>query len=100
MNATYCSMCMRPHTFEMPLQVLLTVFDEPEETVELPDDATGLTVKEWVGEKYGIDMVSRREQFVVISMKGGKVLKDDILLSSDPDGRFLKLKVVQRICGA
>jgi hypothetical protein len=87
---------MRPHTFEMPLQVLLTLFDQPEETVELPDDATVLTMMEWVSEKYGID-VSKREQFKVISMKGGKVLKNDDLLSSDP--RFLKLRIVQVICG-
>ncbi len=80
----------------MPLQVLLTVFDQPEETVELPDDATALTVKEWVGEKYGIlhdDLSIMR----VIVVKGGKVLKNEELLSSDP--RFLKLKVVNRTFG-
>ena len=89
MNATYGSMCMRPHTFEMPLQVLLTVFDQPEETVELLDDATVLTVKEWVREKYGIDVRSMR----VMAAKNYKTLKNDVLLSSD--SRFLKLRIVQ-----
>ena len=77
---------MRPHTFEMPLQVLLRVFDQPEETVELPDDATVLTVKKWVYERVG--HVGIR----VIARKGGKVLKNDTLLSSDE--RWLQLNVV------
>jgi hypothetical protein len=77
---------MRPHTFEMPLQVLLTVFDQPEETVELPDDATVLTVKEWVYERVG------HRGLRVLTVKGGKVLKCEDLLSSD--SRFLQLKVI------
>ena len=71
----------------MPLQVLLTVFDQPEETVELPDDATVLTVKEWVYERFG------QQGLRVVTVKGGhKALKCEDLLSSD--SRFLQLKVI------
>ncbi len=105
-----CDPLQHAHTFEMPLQVLVTVsksvpnpanpsgssFDEPEEqTVELPDDATGLTVKLWVSEKYDIEVDPPHGRLVVICVKGGITLKDDSLLSSD--SRFLKLKVMYRM---
>ena len=90
-------MCMRPHTLEMPLQVLLRVFDQPEETVELPDDATGLTVKEWVSEKYGIEVDPPGGELYVLAVRGGMKLKNEVLLSSGPDGRYLKLKVIYRM---
>ena len=100
-----CDPLQHAHTFEMPLQVLVTVSasvpgsstvcssdDQPEEqTVELPDDATGLAVKEWVSEKYGIEVDPPGGRLVVIGVKGGRLLKDDRLLSFD--SRFLKLKV-------
>ena len=92
-------MCMRPHTFEMPLQVLLTVFDQPEETVELLDVATVLTLKEWASEKYGIDVRYMRVMAAKkLDTPDGTVvlmntLKNDVLLSSD--SRFLKLRIVQ-----
>jgi hypothetical protein len=98
-----CDLLQHAHTFEMPLQVLVTVsksvcssFDQPlydeEQTVELPDDATGLTVKLWVSEKYGIEVDPPHGRLAVIAVNGTKLLKDDRLLSSD--SRFLKLKVV------
>jgi hypothetical protein len=86
---------MRPHAFKMPLQVKLRVFDEEEKTIELPDDATTLTVKEWVRESTG---VPESAQKVIVWGKGGRVLKNGDLLNSDP--RFLDLKVFQAICGA
>jgi hypothetical protein len=87
----------------MPLQVLLTVFNQPEQTVELPDDATVLAVKEWVGGQTGIveapEFNSSRLRVIAVKAKG-KVLKDDVLLSSGPDGLYLKLKVVhENVCG-
>jgi hypothetical protein len=72
----------------MPLQVLLTVFDSPEQTVEFPDDATVFTVKEWVRDQTGVDSTR------VMTVQGGRVLKNGDLLSSDR--RYLKLKAVAR----
>jgi hypothetical protein len=101
MRPTAACVCMRPHTFEMPLQVLLTVFNQPEQTVELPDDATVLTVKEWVGDQTGIvEAPGTKIRVVAVNARPVKVLKDDVLLSSGPDGLYLKLKVMcENVCG-
>ena len=93
--------CACAHTFEMPLQVLLTVHNQPEQTIELPDDATVLTVKEWLRDQTGIVEASGFEiRVVAVNARPVKVLKDDVLLSSGPDGLYLKLKVIfQSVCG-
>jgi hypothetical protein len=45
---------MRPHALNMPLQVKLRIFDAEDQTIELPDDATVLSVKQWVAEYNGV----------------------------------------------
>ncbi len=79
---------MRPHAFKMPLQVKLKVFEQEEQTVEFPDDATGLTVKEWVYESFGVHEPAQR----LVAVQRNTVLEDKVLLSSNP--KFLKLKVI------
>jgi hypothetical protein len=72
----------------MPLNITIQVFDEPEQIVEFPDNATILTVKEWVAESTNIPVEHHR----IIASQGGKVLKNEDAVSSDQ--RFLKLKVI------
>ena len=79
---------MRPHAFKMPLQVKLRVFEQDEQTVEFPDDATGLTVKEWVYESFGVHEPAQR----LVAVQRNTVLKNEVLLSSDP--KFLHLRVI------
>lgn len=80
---------MRPHAFKMPIQVSLRLFDsEEEQTIELPDNATGLTVKEWVRDTCGLEV---QKQKAVVFPGGTKVLEDGDLLSSD--SQFLRIKI-------
>jgi hypothetical protein len=59
-----------------------------DETIELPDDATVLTVKEYVRDSTGIEVGQLR----VMTQQGARTLRnDEELLSSDP--RFLKLRI-------
>ncbi len=81
---------MRPHAFKMPLQVKLKVFDLDEQTVEFPDDATGLTVKEWVRELTDVTVEQQR----VVAVQGGRVLKNSDLLSTNP--KLLNLRVMSQ----
>ena len=88
-NATYSRLCRRPHAFKMPIQVSLRLFDsEEEQTIELPDNATGLTVKEWVRDTCGLEV---QKQQAVVFPGGTKVLNDGDLLSSD--SQFLRIKI-------
>ena len=79
----------------MPLQVTLTFAFKGDETIELPDNATGLTVKEYIRDSIGLPV----EQIKVVTTQASKVVKDDTLLNSDPQGRYLKLKVVSNEIG-
>ena len=73
----------------MPIQVSLRLFDsEEEQTIELPDNATGLTVKEWVRDTCGLEV---QKQKAVVFPGGTKVLEDGDLLSSD--SQFLRIKI-------
>jgi hypothetical protein len=81
---------MRLNALKMPLQVKLNVFSAEEQTVEFPDDATVLTVKEWVYESFGVPVEQQR----VMQVTGNKILKNEVLLSTDP--KTLNLKVVQQ----
>ena len=74
----------------MPLQVKLRVFDAEDQTIELPDDATILSVKQWVAEYLGVQPDEQR----VISAVGSRVLRNEDRLNSNP--QFLNLKVVNR----
>jgi hypothetical protein len=77
----------------MPLRVK-TVFHLAEETVELPDDATVLTVKEWASNFYGL----RVEEIRVATAIGvSRIPKDEELLSSNP--KLLQLKIAERPLG-
>jgi hypothetical protein len=58
-----------------------------DETVELPDDATGLTVKEYVRDSTGVEV----GRLMVSARQGAKLVRNDELLSSNP--RFLKLQI-------
>ena len=75
----------------MPLQVKLRIFDEEDQTFELPDDATILSVKQWVEGFKGIPTTEQR----VIVVVGNKVLKDEDRLASNP--QFLNLKVIHLV---
>ncbi len=79
---------MRPHALKMPLQVKLRIFDEEDQTIELPDDATILSVKKWVEDYNGV----APQQLRIIVSVGSKVLKNEDCLASNPN--FLNLKVV------
>ena len=81
---------MRPHALKMPLQVKLRIFDAEDQTIELPDDATILSVKQWVAEYIGVEPDQQR----VIAAVGSRVLKNEDRLNSNP--QFLNLKVVTR----
>ena len=73
----------------MPIQVSLRLFDSAEEqTIELPDNATGLTVKEWVRDTCGLEV---QKQKAVVFPGDTKVLEDGDLLSSD--SQFLRIKI-------
>ncbi len=65
--------------------------DAEDQTIELPDDATGLTVKQWVAEYNGV----APEQLRVIATVGNKILKDTDRLNSNPN--FLNLKVIHLV---
>jgi hypothetical protein len=73
----------------MQIKLKSTLF-AAEQTIELPEDATVLTLKEWVNEKWGIDV---KEQIVYTSH--GKELKNNILLNSNP--RFLESPFILRM---
>jgi hypothetical protein len=79
---------MRPLALKMPLQVKLRIFDAEDQTIELPDDATILSVKKWVAEYNG---VAPEQQRVIVAV-GSKVLKNEDRLNSN--AQFLNLKVV------
>ena len=68
------------------MQVRIKLLGEDQQIIEMPDNATGRSVKEWIHENYGIDPRHQR----IISVQGNKVLKDDTRLNSDQ--RFLNLK--------
>jgi hypothetical protein len=82
---------MRPRAFKMPLKVKLRVFDTEEQTVEFADNATILTVKEWIHESTGVEPEKQRIVLVV----GAKVLTNEVALSSDP--KHLNLKVISTV---
>ena len=89
MNATYsaaASACARTHS-RCPSKSN----DAEDQTIELPDDATGLTVKQWVAEYNGV----APEQLRVIATVGNKILKDTDRLNSNPN--FLNLKVIHLV---
>jgi hypothetical protein len=71
----------------MPISVTVTLADG-DIVAEMPDDATVLTVKEHISEKYGFPVGEIR----LMKLQASKMLKNDYLLSSDP--RHAKLKMV------
>jgi hypothetical protein len=75
------------------LQVTLAVFEQAEQVVDFPENATILDVKEWVNESVGVPPEQQR----VIMVQGNRVLKNGDLLNSDK--KFLKLKVVKNEIG-
>ena len=75
------------------LQVTLSAFDQPEQVVDFPENATILDVKEWVNESVGVPPDQQR----VIMVQGNRVLKNGDPLNSDK--KFLKLKVVKNEIG-
>jgi hypothetical protein len=74
----------------MPLQVKLKCWNQGEQTIEFPDDATVLTVKEWVHKRFFEPV----ERLIVHQEKYLSALSDEVLLSSDP--KFLNLTVERR----
>ncbi len=77
----------------MPLSVTLTFAFKGDETIELPDSATGLSVKEYIRDSIGLPV----EQIKIVTTQASKVVKDETPLNSD--GRYLKLKVVSNEIG-
>ncbi len=78
---------------KMPISVSLSLPQSSEVVVEMPDDATALTVKEHIYEKWGFPV----GELKVITVQGCRLLKNDDLLSSDV--RFRKLKVTSNPVG-
>jgi hypothetical protein len=73
----------------MPLQVKLKCWDRGEQTIEFPDNATVLTVKEWVHKAFFHPV----ERLIVRQGNNHMRLSDEDLLSTDPE--FLNL-IVER----
>ena len=69
------------------IKVHLT-YSSRDETIELPDDATVLTVKEYVSDSTGVEVGQLR----VMAAAGCKILRNDQFLSSNP--RHLQLKII------
>jgi hypothetical protein len=72
-------------TFTVPLKVTLSYAFNDDDTVEVPDDATGFAVMTHVHDSTGIEA----GQIRIVSSQASQVLKHDTPLSA----RYLKLKI-------